>query len=63
MKGFAANLTASRLEEMLSFYMAPESCSHDEADDSHRERGTAPAKAAADHATERTTPLAALTEN
>lgn len=62
MKGFAANLTASRLEEMLAFYMTPEEGSHDEADDIKREHSAAPVKPA-DHTTERGAPLAALTEN
>lgn len=62
MKGFAANLTASRLEEMLAFYMTPEAGTHDEADDIKGEHGVPPVKMA-DHTAERAAPLAALTEN
>lgn len=62
MKGFATNLTASRLEEMLAFYMAPERSSRDETDDFQRENGATPAKMA-DQSAEHAPPLAALTEN
>ena len=61
MKGFAASLTASRLEEMLAFYMTPAAGSPDEADD-REESGTVSTKTA-DHTAERTASLAALTEN
>lgn len=62
MKGFAANLTASRLEEMLAFYMTPEASSRNETDRVERENGAPPAKVA-DHAVERGMPLAVLAEN
>ena len=62
MKGFAANLTASRLEEMLAFYMAPEAGSRDEADGNSRESSASSAKPA-DHGTERAAALPVLTEN
>lgn len=62
MKGFAANLTASRLEEMLAFYMTPETGSRDEADDRREENGAVSTKTT-DHTAERAAPLAALTEN
>ncbi|MDR6667296.1 hypothetical protein [Rhizobium sp. 1399] len=61
MKGFATSLTASRLEEMLAFYMTPAAGSPDEADD-REESGTVSTKTA-DHTAERTASLAALTEN
>ncbi|MBB3595602.1 hypothetical protein FHX08_006014 [Rhizobium sp. BK529] len=57
MKGFAANLTASRLEEMLAFYMvADPNSSRDETDCRKRENGTTGVKAA-DHTAERAVPL------
>jgi hypothetical protein len=62
MKGFAASLTSSRLEEMLAFYMTPEAGSRDEADDSREESGAVSIKTA-DHAGERTASLAALSES
>ncbi len=62
MKGFAANLTASRLEETLAFYMTPEAGSRDEADDSREERVAASTKTT-DHTAERTAASAALAEN
>ncbi len=62
MKGFAANLTASRLEEMLSLYMTPESGSHHEADDIRRERSASSARTA-EHTAERAARTRALTEN
>ena len=62
MKGFATNLTASGLEEMLAFYMTPEAGSPDEADDGGQESGAVSTKTA-DHAAERMASLAALTEN
>ena len=61
MKGFAANLTASRLEEMLAFYMAPEAGSREEADE-RRENSGSSAKNA-DYIAERSAPHPALTEN
>ncbi|MBW9056575.1 hypothetical protein [Rhizobium mesosinicum] len=62
MKGFATSLTASRLEEVLAFYMTPEEVSYDEADDSREESGAVPAKRA-DHVAEHTAPLATLAED
>lgn len=62
MKGFAASLTASRLEEMLAFYMTPTAGSPDEADDGGEESGAVSTKTA-DHTAEHMAPLAALTEN
>ena len=62
MKGFAANLTASRLEEMLAFYMTPETGSRDEADDRREERAAASTKTT-DHTAERAAASAALAEN
>jgi hypothetical protein len=61
MKGFAANLTASRLEEMLAFYMAPEAGSREEADERRENSGSSAKKA--DYIAERSAPLPALTEN
>jgi len=60
MKGFAANLTASRLEEMLAFYMA-EAGSREEADERRENSGSSAKKA--DYIAERSAPLPALTEN
>lgn len=62
MKGFATSLTASRLEEMLAFYMTPAAGSPEEADDGGEESGAVPTKTA-DHTAERMTSLAALMEN
>jgi len=62
MKGFATSLTASRLEEMLAFYMTPAADSPDEADDG-REESRAVSARTADQTAERMTSLAALTEN
>lgn len=62
MKGFATSLTASRLEEMLAFYMTPAAGSPDEADDGGEESGAVPTKTS-DHTAERMTSLAALMEN
>jgi hypothetical protein len=62
MKGFATSLTASRLEEMLAFYMTPTAGSPNEADDGGEESGAVSTKTA-DHTAERMAPLAALTEN
>jgi hypothetical protein len=62
MKGFATSLTASRLEEMLAFYITPEDVSCDEAYDSREKSGAVSTKKA-DHVAECTAPLSALTEN
>ena len=62
MKGFAASLTASRLEEMLAFYMVPKEGNCGKADDS-REQSRAVSAKTTDHTAERTTPHTALMEN
>ena len=62
MKGFATSLTASRLEEMLAFYIVPNAGSRDEADDSRGEGGAVSAKTA-DRTPERMTPHKVLAEH